>query len=68
MSQNLGSRWERQTKGFNKCWANMDEEGSQDFEGNQAVTLTTEKGETLRFPFPMEDLWSAYCDHAKRII
>lgn len=45
------------------------EEGSQDFEGNQAVTLTeAEKGETLRFPFPTEDLWSAYCDHDKRII
>ena len=40
----------------------------KDFEGNQAVTLTTEKGETLRFPVPTEDLGSAYCDHAKRII
>ena len=27
VSQNLGSGWERQTKGFNTCWANMDEEG-----------------------------------------
>lgn len=60
VSQNLGSRWVRQTKGMKKAHRPWGELGSN--------TDWSRERRDSRFPFLLRTLWSAYCDQDKRII